>query len=418
MSRRSRPGGKRTLTAGVLGVLVSGAVLALAGDAPRVALHVPNTLFAAPTGTTDIDEAGDLSRFQYVIVNAWNHDLIAQLKAKNPRIKLLVYKDMSSSRSYACRDGVDDALLPAGVGYCWADKHRPDWFTVDTNGSRIEWDPWPGSWQMDVGNPGYQDAWAENVLQDMRRYRWDGVFIDNADLDRAPLYFPGRQMQEYPEQPAYQDATRGFLARVGPRLTAEGFLVLPNIQSSPELATPSVWKDWTQFTSGGVHQYWMRWDNGVSFGGDYWLQLQETFEQQQRAGKLFLTGTPADDAASMRWGRASFLLGWNGGLAGYGAGNWHPEWTIEIGTPSGPRYPVGTAWRREYTGGTVLANISDRATQTVALGGSYLHPDGSSVGSVTLPPLTGLVLRGAPAELSASRLTPTAGGTGRQFHPR
>jgi hypothetical protein len=361
-----------------------------------------STLFIAPTGTNEIVQAGDLSRFRYVIVNAWDHGLIGPLKARNPAIKLLVYKDMSSSRSQGCKAGVDQELLPTGVGYCFANSRHPDWFTTDRAGKRIQWQPWPGAWQMDVGDPRYQDAWAANVLAELRRYRWDGVFIDNTNVDPGFVYFPGRQMQEYPSQPAYQAATRSFLARVGPRLKAEGFLVMPNIQSHPSIATPALWADWTQFTSGGVHQHWMRWDDGRSFGGSYWLQLLETFESQQRLGKLFLTGTPGHDAAAMRWGRASFLLAWNGGPAGYGAGNWHPEWTIEIGTPIGPRYKVGSAWRREYTGGTALANPSERQTQTIALGGTYLLPDGSPVRSVDLPPLSGLVLRNA-GSLEASR---------------
>jgi Hypothetical glycosyl hydrolase family 15 len=373
--------------------LVLAAVLATNGAAPPDR-PPPNTLFAAPIGTNEIAVAGDLSRFQYVIVNAWNHDLISRLKAKNAEIKLLVYKDMSSSRSYACRDGADDELLPAGVGYCWADANRPDWFTTDSAGDRIEWSAFPGSWQMDVGDPGYQDAWAANVLAELRRYGWDGVAIDNVDVDHAAGYFPGREMREYPTPASYGAATRSFLARVGPRLMDEGYLVLPNIQANPDLATPALWRDWTQFTSGGVHQYWMKWEHSGHFGGEYWLQLQETFEQQQRAGKIFLTGTPADDdAASMRWGRASFLLGWNGRAAGFGAGNWHPDWTIDIGSPAGPRYQVGTAWRREYTGGTAIANISPDETQEVELGADYLHPDGSSVSSITLPPLSGVVLR-------------------------
>jgi hypothetical protein len=112
----------------------------------------------------------------------------------------------------------------------------------------------------------------------------------------------------------------------------------------------------------------------------------------------------------MRWGRASFLLGWNGGRAGFVGGNWHPEWTIGIGTPSGPRYQVGTAWRRDFTGGTALANISDRQTQTVSLGASYLLADGSPVNSVTLPPLSGLVLRRSGLAMAQTRAgTPSPG---------
>ena len=45
-----------------------------------------------------------------------------QLKSNNPNLKVLVYKDASVTASYACKNGVDDALLPTGVGYCYSDK--------------------------------------------------------------------------------------------------------------------------------------------------------------------------------------------------------------------------------------------------------------------------------------------------------
>jgi hypothetical protein len=356
-----------------------------------------NTLVIAAIAGGDVERAGDLSRFNYVTLNAWHHHLIPELKRNNPAIKVLVYKDMASTRSYACRAGRDDELLPAGIGYCWADSHRPDWFATDESGNRIEWAPYPGHWQMKVGDPDYQQAWIANVLAELRRYRWDGVVIDNAMVEPGPFYFPSQNLRDYPTASAYTAATRSFLARVAPRLTAAGFLVIPNIQAHAALAGVELWRDWLQFTSGGTREYWMRWDApGSHFGGADWVRLQQIFAEVQRQGKLFLTGTPLDgpeDVRSMRYGRASFLLGWNGGPAGFGAGNWHPEWTIEIGTPTGPRYQVGSAWRRDFTGGTAIANVSATGEQRVALGSVYAHPDGSPVTSVTLSPLTGIVLR-------------------------
>jgi hypothetical protein len=370
----------------------------------------PNTLVIAAIAGGDVERAGDLSRFNYVTLNAWYHHLIPDLKRQNPEIKVLVYKDMASTRSYACRGGQDDAQLPAGVGYCVADSRHPDWFAIDESGNRIEWAPYPGHWQMKVGDPDYQDAWVDNVLRELRSNGWDGVVIDNAMVEPGPFYFPSQTMRDYPTAAVYSEATRSFLARVGPRLKAEGFLVIPNIQAHATLAGVEVWRDWLRFTSGGTREYWMRSDRpGSHFGGRAWLELQQIFAEVQRQGKLFLTGTPSDgpgDVRSMRWGRASFLLGWNGGPAGFGAGDWNPEWTIEVGTPTGPRYQVGSVWRRDFTGGTALANISASASQTVALGSTYLHPDGLQVSSITLAPLTGLVLRGrGEGEIAAKGLT-------------
>jgi hypothetical protein len=401
----------------LLSVLTTGLLLGLASsrsEPARAATTPPNTLAIAPLSHADVAGAGDLSRFQHVDLNPWYHHLIPQLKQKSPQTKVLVYKDMSSTRSYACRDGEDDALLPAGVGYCFANSRHPDWFLTDPQGQRCEWSGYPGSWQMDVGNPDYQRRWLESVLPELRRHGWDGVLIDNAMVSITDGYCAGMSFPKYPTQAAYQAATRSFLAYVGPRLLAEGFLVIPNIQAHRSFAGIDVWRDWLQFTSGGVREYWMRWGYpGSHFGGQTWLELQQIFEEVQRQGKLFTTGTPTDgpeDVRSMRWGRASFLIGWNGGPAGFGGGNWHPEWTIEIGTPTGPRYQVGSAWRRDYSGGTALANISTRASQTVALGSTFLHPDGSAVNSVTLAPLTGIVLRStsrAPRTTSARRVGAT-----------
>ena len=365
-------------------------------------------------GTTRIcsgcaDRAGDLSRYGYVTLHAWEHHRIAALKAANPAVKVLVYKDMAATPQYACHKGRDEELLPSGVGYCWALANHPDWFTVDERGSRIEWQVWRGNWQMDVGSPGYQDAWAGNVLAELRRYGWDGVTIDDANVDQSRLVGK-RTMREYPTQRAYQAATRSFLARVGPRLTGAGFLVIPNIQADPVLADAKLWADWIQFTSGGTREYWMKWgaDRGGQYGAGGWDDLQEVFETVQRAGKIFLTTTtaPADDVRSMRWGRASFLVGWNGGPSAFifdpvvPRDPWSPEWTADVGRPAGPRERVApSVYRRVYTRGAALVNTSEKEAREIPLGRSYLTPEGVPVTSLTLQPMTGIVLRlppGAP----------------------
>jgi putative glycosyl hydrolase-like family 15 (GHL15) protein len=372
-------------------------------------------------GTTRIctgcaDRAGDLSRYGYVTLHAWEWDHIEAIKAANPNVKVLVYKDMASTPDYDCHDGRDDDLLPSGLGYCWTLANHPDWFTIDQNGDRIEWETWNGSWQMDVGSAGYQDQWASNVLSDLRLYGWDGVVVDDANVDQRGL-IGSATMREYPTQPSYQAATRAFLARVGPRLIQAGFLVIPNIQADPVRADAKLWADWIQFTSGGTREFWMKWGTGRDgqYGAGGWDDLQAVFDTVQRAGKIFLTTTsaPADDVRSMRWGRASFLVGWNGGPSAFifdpnaPVDPWSNEWTMDIGWPAAPRVHVGAyVWRHDYTGGTAVVNTSERATQTVSLGSSYLTPEGLPVTSVTLKPMTGLVLRFAPGAAPPARVMP------------
>ena len=58
-----------------------------------------------------------------------------------------------------------------------------------------------------------------------------------------------------------------------------------------------------------------------------------------------------------------------------------------------PRYQVGVGRRRQYSGGTALVNPHYATAQTFNLGANYLTPSGTTVTSVTLPPITAMVLR-------------------------
>jgi hypothetical protein len=363
------------------------------------------------------DKAGDLGRYGYVTLHAWDAGRIPQIRAENPKAKILVYKDMASTPAYDCHAGVDDPLLSSGLGYCWTLQNHPDWFTTDPQGNRLRWTVYPGNWQMDVGSPGYQDEWSADVLAELKAQGWDGVVIDDANVDERPQ-LGGQTMSEYPTQPSYQAATRSFLANVGPRLTKAGFLVIPNIQADPVLADAKLWADWTQFTSGGTREYWMKWGAGTDgqYGDGGWANLMNVMDTVEREGKIFLTTTtaPADDVRSMRWGRASFLIGWNGGPSAFSfdpnapVDPWSADWTTDVGVPAGVKQALaGGVYRRDYTQGTAIVNTSANGVRTLELGRSYVTPEGLPVTQVTLQPLTGLVLRLPPGVVDRPQTTTT-----------
>jgi hypothetical protein len=351
-----------------------------------------------------VESGGDLSRFAFVGLNAWFHDRIPAMKARNPSAKALVYKDMASTRSWSC-----GGLIPTGVDYCWAEANHPEWFTLDGRGRRIEWAGYPGVWQMDVGTPAYQEEWAANVIAELRANGWDGVVIDNANVDESP-YLGGRTMWEYPTQASYQAATRSFLARVCPEVIAAGFLCLPNIQAHRVLANDDLWADWVQFTSGGTREYWMKWGTGTSgrFGGPGWSDLVRVFERVQVAGKIFLPSTyaPLTDIASIRYARASFLLAWDGGPSASivaptpeATDPWSEEATVEIGKAAGRRYFACGVWQRDFEAGKVVVNPST-SLRHVPLGGTYELPGGSRVSELDLAPRSGAVLRTPEPDVS------------------
>ena len=350
----------------------------------------------------DLD-ATDTSRYGVVVMNAWEAGRIPAMKAANPNVKVYVYKDMSSTRSYAVRNGVDDALLPTGVGYAWANQYHPEWFLTDTSGARVEWVGYSGHWWMDVGNSAYIDTWAANVSAELRSNGWDGVFVDNA-IAEPGFYLGGRTLSKYPTTTSYQGATDRFLSIAGPRLQAAGLGVIPNMGGN--FWDTTTYRRWVGYSSGAMREHYGRW--GFGDGGfphlmdGNWLHMIDQQETVESAGKTFLAVAygPSTDVAFQRYVRSSFLMAWNGGRSALmystptvGDNPWTPSVTADVGIPTGPRTAVGAAWKRSYSGGVVVVNPSSTATATVALGATYVHPDGQSVSSVTLSPGSGLVLR-------------------------
>jgi hypothetical protein len=363
-------------------------------------------------------------RYSYVILNSWQASLIPTLKAKNPGVKVLMYKDIAATLSYACSAGVDNTKLPAGLGYCWTAANHPDWFLTDTNGARIEFCDFAGAWQMDVGNAAYQQQWLDNVLADLRSAAWDGVMLDDVNQSET-WHLCGRTISRYPTSDQYGDATERFLARVAPGLRSGGYLAMPNIALDDWWTSSGLarWDRWIAYGSGTIQEYFSKWgrdsgrwltDDGVH---NEWSGRQALFARTQATGKAFIgiTYAPSSDSRSMRYARASFLLDWNGGASTLVFEPTTPEaqdpyaaqWTTDLGSPRGTRVKVGVAWKRSFSGGIVVLNPSPSATQTVDLAGRYVLPDGTTGSTITVGPADAALLKTS----SAGRRPPVPANT-------
>jgi hypothetical protein len=385
-------------------------MLVAASGSPAAASSPPSTSTLRICSDCSQFGLGDGSRYSYVTIHSWQSGLIAQLKAKNPSIKVLLYKNASASVSYACHGGIDDAALPAGVGYCWAAANQPSWFLTDTSGKRIEFCDYPGVWLMDVGSPAYQQQWLDNVTADAKAKGFDGIFIDDVNQNSS-AHLCTRTIAKYPQSSNFTTAMTGFMAKVGPGLQSKGLLVLPNImiQNWWEESGRQVWDSWVGYSSGGVQEYYTKWNKDSSAwftddGGFHndWTYRQEFLRRTQAAGKIFigLTYAPAGDYRSQRYARASFLMEWDGGRSALAFEPTDPEqqdpfqatWTTDLGAPLGARAKVGLVWRRDFADGVVVVNPST-SSQTVSLGGTYLQPDGTPVTSITLQSADAAMLR-------------------------
>lgn len=403
----------------------------LAAAAIAIVFALPGARHAAPAGAATAQPSigalricsdcartgGDLSRYHYAILNSWDAAKIPALKAANPGLKVLVYKNLSFTVSYECHGRVDDASLSTGVGYC--DASGAPWFLTDALGARLNSSGFSQAWLMDVGNPQYQERWLANVREDMRANGWDGVFMDDTNASIG-WHLGTRTIAKYPTEAAWRAATRSMLARIGPALTSAGFLTVANLYApwAPDYDAQATWRDWLQFTSGAAQEFYSKWGTASSswFANGDWTFRQQFQAITEQAGKIFLgiTYAPKGDTASMKYARANFLLFDEpaaGGALIFEASDpeaqdpYASQWTSDVGSPVGARFQVGAAWRRNYAGGTVIVNPS-ASPVTVQLEQPYILDNGTSTSSVTLGATSGAVLR---STVSGVPLTPATG---------
>ncbi|MEU0534352.1 putative glycoside hydrolase family 15 protein [Amycolatopsis tolypomycina] len=335
-----------------------------------------------PPTSRDIELAA--KRYQVVVLNADQGTAMRRLRQLNPRVKVLVYKDLSSTRNYpgAVDGGQDAVFLPSGIGYVAAQEHHPDWFALDTKGRRIEWQGYPKHWQMAVWNPDYQQAWTDAVVAEVKREGWDGVLADN-DFNSLSHYSPAvlagtANVAETDRK--LRDGLDAFLAKAGDALTNSDKILVPNVSETH--LVPGRWTAHSRFGGAMEENFGFRENGGtgglLTFRGN---EFQELRAQAALGESWLLLVTRTHNAREERSGYASAAL-----LAGPQT-CWtrattddyrDPEWStlqdsgLGEAVDAASRLPNGV-WTRTFTHGWVAVNTT-AATQTVVAPEGLVRP--------------------------------------------
>jgi hypothetical protein len=342
---------------------------------------------------------GHTAGSRYVEINDYEYGRVGAIRAADSTTKVLVYQEAQTEGPGSCQY---DAHPSWGISYCYADANHPEWFLLTNSGQRAQYTD-NGYYMMDIGSVTYQQAFAANVIATARRDGFDGVELDDVNL--SPAHGTDGTLAKYTDA-QYAAATVSFVAAVSRDISAAGLVISANVGNSNPWDSTALAESQQIAANLSVynHEFWLRWQEGTPLmTGAEWLASIHMEEVIQASGAAFtaLTYGSLNDVQAMRYVRGSFLLGWNG-QSGSAliyrpdpevVDSYSPEWTIDVGTPTGDRYAVGAGWRRQFTGGTVVVNPSG-GSQTFDLGGAYRMPDGSLVSSVTLGPASALVLRG------------------------
>lgn len=347
----------------------------------------------------------EIPRRHYVVLNAWEHGSIRRIKELNPDCLVFVYKCLSSTRSND--PNPNWTLLPAGVSYQWADRSRPDMFLLK-NGQRVQWS-YGGHWQMDIGNPAYQQMWAQNVAK-VRELGFDGVWMDNCLWKRSAYNI---QPDKYATDFQLREAYRAAIRAITPILKTAGLLTIGNLNGAREVTN-----GWASYLDagldGGFDEFWLSVnDAGTDLLPEYeqgWKRVVDEIAYTESKGKIAIVQPrfPVGAGKPFLYAVASYFCGYpNGaGKAAIVEANgrdqysnptaWHPEYDWNLGNPTGAYRSVGTnLFRRDFTQGCVVVNANKTSSTavTVQLGGSYLNEGGASVTSVSLAGTSGTILR-------------------------
>lgn len=337
----------------------------------------------------------DGSKYRYIVVRDSMSSRLEELRAVHPEAEILLYKDVSFTAADGCQWA---PFQGTGLDYCAADRNE-SWFLHRKSNptQRISSEAYSNYRAMNIGNPGYQQAWARTVLDrltdaygDGSGAKYDGVWMDDTNL------FPGHgmdgQIAELTDA-QYRSATLSFVNTVAPQLEAAGFKAVPNLaMESWDPAQRAAAISIAGKVSSINREGFVRWgESGELFttdgGAPIWKDEVTLAEQTQAAGADLhaVTYGSAGDTRTQRYARATFLMAWDGsdgGAINYRTSEttkpWTPSWTTDIGTPTSARRSVGQGFVRNFSGGIVAINPAASGTQQFSLGGSYRNPDGGA----------------------------------------
>ena len=346
---------------------------------------------------TFIDETANFiaSHFDMVDTEFEAASTIGKIKALNPNIIILGYKDIMAMHTY-----YDD----------WAEVNsHEDWFLHDIHGNRLIKADY-GWYAMDVGNPGWRSHYANYVKNKIDNFPFDGVFADDvwdvfpAESGWNPWTVP---IEDVPVEikNRWHDDMVGMLKFV--KATMGSKLLIVNTSNNGDYVDASDGKMEEEF----VHPSWYALDE---FHDEYinWRDKVESLKNISQRGKYYLahSGTRIPDNPTevelskvhdiMIYCFASYLLGVNGEKAtvGFndiysqdGAFGYYPVYDVSLGSPINDYYLLASVYSRDFEKGKVLVNPTT-SSYTINLGNEYKTLDDQTVSSVTLDAHSGIIL--------------------------
>ncbi|MHA7210051.1 putative glycoside hydrolase [Arthrobacter sp. MDT1-65] len=330
--------------------------------------------------------------YRVAILQPWEVDAAKELKRLRPDMTVLCYKCLSSTRSYE-----PGPVFSSGISSREAEEADGGWFARRLDGTRLEWERYPGHWQMRVWDPGYQRRWVDNVVGELEDSPFDGVMADNDVFD--DYYGLRLPIEGLADMAALRTALGDLVAAAGTALNAVGKILVPNIAESRR--EPGRWEAHAAF-GGGFEEVWL----GYS-PVDLFDPATAEAQLSQAAGPglaILRVPTDGDDRhPNFTYGLSAFWI-FGEGRGAYSATahddysrlQYAPELDWQLGAPRTAPQGGKHTWWREFDGGFAAVNLNQdgRRRRRVRIPAGLVDAEGRPApSSVVLPPHRGVLFR-------------------------
>jgi hypothetical protein len=267
------------------------------------------------------------------------------------------------------------------------------WFWHNTSNGRVIAPD--GKFLMNVSVQGFADYWVQSLEQQVAAGQYDGIMFDSASPSLLQAWCGGSANNQDPRlagtaakdtsfvelgNTTWIDAWQTWMAALNAALAGKGIPLIPN-----DSAFVTGW-DNTQYgiTSGVFSEGFA----DPTFAESDWKASTNELLALSGADRLLILQnylSSASDVATRLYYLGNYLLvkGHHTYLDYFAAGplEWYPEWSIDLGAPSGAQATdvsamlSGGVYRRDFAKGSVLVNPSSSAV-TVSITGNQVVPQG------------------------------------------
>ncbi len=363
-------------------------------------------------------EARELARFDLLIfgmqVQDTSPEVFKIIRSLNPEVKILAYLSASDFpiERYQGLESVN------GPWHKFKSNLSDSWWLRDSQGTPISF--WPGNWALNMSEQAPQinnqrlNTYLPDFLQKeiMATGYWDGVFLDNlfekvAFINHGDIDINGD----------YQKDNQPWLEEQWFQGMSKMLKLLREKLGSDKIIIGNGGTAYYQYTNGRYFE------NFPTYWDDYWCgSMKQYADLMVRANKpqIVILGSSTNNTGNfkdyrwLRFGLVSALL--NDGYFAFNYGDqdpsqyaWYDEYDVDLGMPINDAYNLSNSddknftagiWRRDFTKGIVLINMSNVA-QRIELEENFkkiagrqdiIINNGQTVSSVFLPHEDGLIL--------------------------